>query len=69
MQLHKMERLILATLFFEPSTRTRLSLRGAPCNAAGRRGDRDGRPASRVFGIAKGESLADTVRSGAATPT
>ena len=57
---HKCEGKILATLFFEPSTRTRLSFESAMLRLGGR-----------VLGFseadsssaAKGESLADTIRT------
>ncbi|MEE0801297.1 MAG: aspartate carbamoyltransferase [Gemmiger sp.] len=53
------ERKKLATLFYEPSTRTRLSFEAAMLNLGGRT---LGFPAEQVSSASKGESIADTVR-------
>lgn len=50
---------ILATLFFEPSTRTRLSFESAMCRLGGKV---IGFADSRVSSAAKGETLSDTIK-------
>lgn len=50
---------ILATLFYEPSTRTRLSFETAMLNLGGKV---IGFPASNVSSASKGETVADTIR-------
>ena len=49
----------LATLFYEPSTRTRLSFEAAPLNLGGHV---LGFPGENVSSASKGESVADTIR-------
>ncbi len=49
----------LATLFYEPSTRTRLSFEAAMMNLGGKA---LGFPSSNVSSVSKGESVADTIR-------
>lgn len=51
---------VLATLFFEPSTRTRLSFESAMCSMGGRV---IGFAEAGVSSTAKGETLADTIRT------
>ncbi len=51
---------VLATLFFEPSTRTRLSFESAMCSMGGRV---VGFAEAGVSSAAKGETLADTIRT------
>ncbi len=49
----------IATLFYEPSTRTRLSFEAAMMNLGGKA---LGFPSSNVSSVSKGESVADTIR-------
>ena len=56
---HKCDGKILATLFFEPSTRTRLSFEAAMLNLGGHV---LGFPSENVSSATKGESVADTIR-------
>ena len=56
---HKCDGKILATLFFEPSTRTRLSFEAAMLNLGGHV---LGFPSENVSSASKGESVADTIR-------
>ena len=49
----------IATLFYEPSTRTRLSFETAMMNLGGLA---IGFPASQVSSVSKGETVADTIR-------
>ena len=57
---HKCDGRILATLFFEPSTRTRLSFESAMLSLGGKvLGFSEAKSSS----AAKGESVADTVRT------
>ncbi len=49
----------IATLFYEPSTRTRLSFEAAMMNLGGKA---FGFPSSNVSSVSKGESVADTIR-------
>ena len=56
---HKCDGRILATLFFEPSTRTRLSFEAAMLNLGGHV---LGFPSENVSSATKGESVADTIR-------
>ncbi len=51
---------VLATLFFEPSTRTRLSFESSMCRLGG---SVIGFAEPKVSSVAKGESLADTIRT------
>lgn len=57
---HKCDRKILATLFFEPSTRTRLSFESAMLSLGGQT---LGFSEATSSSAAKGESVADTVRT------
>ena len=57
---HKCDGKILATLFFEPSTRTRLSFESAMLNLGGKV---LGFSSANSSSAAKGESVADTVRT------
>ncbi|MBQ6239403.1 MAG: aspartate carbamoyltransferase [Firmicutes bacterium] len=56
---HAAEGKKLATLFYEPSTRTRLSFEAAMLNLGGRT---LGFPSANVSSVSKGESVADTIR-------
>ena len=56
---HKCDGRILATLFFEPSTRTRLSFESAMLSLGGILGFSEAKSSS----AAKGESVADTIRT------
>ena len=56
---HKCDGRILATLFFEPSTRTRLSFEAAMLNLGGHV---LGFPSETVSSATKGERVADTIR-------
>ena len=56
---HKCDGKILATLFFEPSTRTRLSCESAMLSLGGQV---LGFPSENVSSASKGESVADTIR-------
>lgn len=56
---HKCDGKILATLFFEPSTRTRLSFESAMCSLGG---SVIGFSSAQNSSTAKGESLADTIQ-------
>lgn len=56
---HKCDGKILATLFFEPSTRTRLSFESAMCSLGGKV---IGFSSAQNSSTAKGESLADTIQ-------
>ena len=56
---HACDGKILATLFFEPSTRTRMSFESAMCSLGGKVISMPGAAASSA---AKGESVADTIR-------
>ena len=58
---HKCDGKILATLFFEPSTRTRLSFESAMLSLGGKT---LGFSSANSSSAAKGESVADTVRTG-----
>lgn len=51
---------VLATLFFEPSTRTRLSFESSMCRLGG---SVIGFAEPKVSSVAKGETLADTIRT------
>ena len=57
---HKCDGKILATLFFEPSTRTRLSFESAMLSLGGKT---LGFSSANSSSAAKGESVADTVRT------
>ena len=57
---HMLDGRIMATLFFEPSTRTRLSFESAMCRCGGKC---IGFAEPRVASVQKGENLADTVRT------
>jgi len=57
---HMLDGRIMATLFFEPSTRTRLSFESAMCRCGGKC---IGFAEPKVASVQKGENLADTVRT------
>lgn len=57
---HMLDGKIMATLFFEPSTRTRLSFESAMCRCGG---NCIGFAEPKVASVQKGENLADTVRT------
>lgn len=57
---HMLDGKIMATLFFEPSTRTRLSFESAMCRCGGKC---IGFAEPKVASVQKGENLADTIRT------